>query len=150
MICAESDRDRDLPDVLALLEHAGLSSNDLYAPGCRYWRYVRNGRLVGFCGLERSGHFRLLRSVAVHEAARGQGVARQLVGAVEAFAREQGIRHIYLFSKDSAAFFEGLGWTEIPVEEAARLLPEAPQVIRYNAHGWYPNERAFCRDLDQE
>jgi len=150
VICTESERDRDLPEVLALLDHAGLSGHDLYAPDCRYWRFVKHGRLVGFCGLERSGRFGLLRSVAVHETARGQGIARQLVSAAEAFARDQDIRRLYLFSKDEAPFFERLGWTEVPVEEAARLLRQAPQVIRYNRVGWYPDERALRRDLHDE
>jgi N-acetylglutamate synthase-like GNAT family acetyltransferase len=97
--------------------------------------------------LERSGQFGLLRSVAVHASMRGQGVARRLLETAEAFAGSQGVGQIYLFSKDTASFFEALGWSPVPVEEAAARLSRAAQVIRYNRIGWYPNERALRRDL---
>jgi len=44
-------------------------------------------------------------------------------------------------------FFEKLGWYEVPVAEASKAAQAAPQVRRDHQVGWYPNERAFRRDL---
>jgi len=53
----------------------------------------------------------------------------------------------YLVSKDVGVFFEKLGWYEVPVAEASKAAQAAPQVRRDHQVGWYPNERAFRRDL---
>jgi amino-acid N-acetyltransferase len=139
----------DLDDVVGLLRGSGLSSDDLYAAGSTCWKVVGGGRLLGFCSLERSGDCGLLRSVAVREAARGRGVGTHLVEAAVAFARAQGLTSLYLFSKDTAAFFLALGWFDVPVREAAERLSAAPQVVRYNRVGWYANERALRLNITQ-
>jgi hypothetical protein len=59
-----------------------------------------------------------------------------------------GIRDVYLFSKDTGAYFERLGWREVAVEEVAMRAANAPQVRRYNEIGWYPDERAFARRVE--
>ncbi|MBX9593704.1 MAG: GNAT family N-acetyltransferase [Roseomonas sp.] len=58
-----------------------------------------------------------LASVFVTPAARRQGVATALVKAVEALAVSQGVRRLWLFTPDQAAFYAARGWVRAGVEE---------------------------------
>jgi len=137
----------DRHDVHALLDACGLSTYDVFSPDALYWTARSDAALVGFCGLELADRAALLRSVSVHDAHRGQGLASRLVEAALVEARARAIERIYLFSKDTGRFFEQMGWLPVPVEEASTIMCAAPQVRRYQHVGWYPNERAFRRDL---
>ena len=139
---AHEDRD----EARALLDSCGLSSSDIFVPGAFYW-LARDNALAGFCGLEPDEDAGLLRSIAVRRDARGQGLARALLETALDAARRYSITRIYLFSKDTGAFFESLGWKEVPVKETAEVMRAAPQVKHYNRIGWYPEERAFRRDI---
>lgn len=147
MIKIEHATQADQREVHALLDACGLSTHDIFSCDALYWAARSETVLVGFCGLEWVENAALLRSVSVHDAYRGRGLARRLIEAVIAEAEARAIHRIYLFSKDIGAFFETLGWREVPVEEASKIMQDAPQVRRYDQVGWYPNERAFRRDV---
>jgi N-acetylglutamate synthase-like GNAT family acetyltransferase len=116
---------------------------EVLAPGTMYFVARMGEKLVGVCGLEFDGESALLRSVAVDNSARGRGIARDLIdGAIQELHRRS-VRVLFLFSKDTGAYFENLGWVEVPVGEAADALRQAPQVKRYDRVGWYVDERAF-------
>jgi N-acetylglutamate synthase-like GNAT family acetyltransferase len=83
----------------------------------------------------------------VHDAHRGQGLAKQLIETVIAEAKARAIDRIYLFSKDTGNYFQMLGWREVSVQEVSQVMQAAPQVRRYHQIGWYPDERAFRRDV---
>lgn len=137
----------DQSEVHALLGACGLSAHDIFSSDALYWTARSESGLAGFCGLEWTNHAALLRSVSVRHEYRGQGLARRLVEAAIAEAEAHAIRCIYLFSKDTGSFFEALGWFEVPVSEVSEIMHAAPQVRRYHQIGWYPDERAFRRDL---
>ena len=40
-----------------------------------------------------------------------------------------------------------MGFHEVPVSELIAVLPDAPQVHRYEMLGWLPTEVAWRRDL---
>ncbi len=52
-----------------------------------------------------------LASLYVLPPFRQQGLGRQLVRALEAFAWEQGFRQLYLLTEGQASYYEPLGWT---------------------------------------
>ena len=137
----------DQNEVHALLSACGLSTHDIFSSGALYWTARSETSLIGFCGLELAEDAALLRSVSVRDEDRGRGLARQLVEMVIGEAQARAIHRIYLFSKDTGGFFETLGWYEVPVDEVARTMHTAPQVRRYHQIGWYPDERAFRRDV---
>ncbi len=137
--------DADRSAIVALLAGCGLSAHAVLAPGTLYWVGCTEDAVVGVCGLEPGDGCALLRSVAVAPAQRGQGVARRLIDAALAEAARRGLHEVCLFSKDTGACFERLGWREVPVVSVARRLPRAPQVMHYEASGWYADERAFAR-----
>jgi len=133
----------DAPSIHELLTDCDLSTLEVLAPGTMYFVARMGEKLVGVCGLEFDGESALLRSVAVDNSARGRGIARDLIdGAIQELHRRS-VRVLFLFSKDTGAYFENLGWVEVPVGEAADALRQAPQVKRYDRVGWYVDERAF-------
>lgn len=54
-----------------------------------------------------------LASLYVAPPARGRGLGAQLVHAAVAYARDQGVPRLYLFTPEHAAFYARLGWREI-------------------------------------
>ena len=54
--------------------------------------------VVGMVGLEINGEVALLRSLAVDPNFRGKGIGNQLVENIEAYAKERGVRDIYLLT----------------------------------------------------
>jgi len=138
----EGDRDA----MAAVLEACGLSPSGILAPGTLYWVCRAQNELLGTCGIEPGNGCALLRSVCVVRKRRGNRIAERLVSRALLEAARLGLRDVYLFSKDTGGYFERLGWREVTVAEVAARLPEAPQVRRYEAIGWYPDERAFVRN----
>jgi N-acetylglutamate synthase-like GNAT family acetyltransferase len=137
----------DAPSIRELLTDCDLSTLEVLEPGTLYFVARLGEKLVGVCGLEFDGESALLRSVAVDNGTRGRGIARALIdGAIRELNRRS-VPVLFLFSKDTGAYFENLGWVEVPVGEAADALRQAPQVKRYDRVGWYFNERAFRRSL---
>jgi N-acetylglutamate synthase-like GNAT family acetyltransferase len=138
----------------ALLAECGLSSNAVLAAGTRYWLAQRGGEVIGVVGLElgagttpKNGGAALLRSAAVRPQARGQGIGAALLWWALDQARSGGYRRVYLFSTGAGAFWARQGFREVPVPELVAALPDAPQVLYYDQHGWLPDEVAWRKDL---
>ncbi|MFN8501294.1 GNAT family N-acetyltransferase [Kouleothrix sp.] len=138
----------NLRALAALIGGAGLGTNDLLAPGSRYWLALDGERVpVGAIGAEYGADAVLLRSAAVRAAARGQGIGAALLAHALGEARRQGCARAYLFSTDAGAFWARMGFREVPVPELVAALPAAPQVRHYDALGWLPTEVAWRIDL---
>jgi N-acetylglutamate synthase-like GNAT family acetyltransferase len=133
----------DAQSIHQLLTDCDLSISEVLEPGTVYFVARLSEKVVGVCGLEFDGESALLRSVAVDNGMRGRGIARALIDDALRELHCKSIRVLFLFSKDMGAYFENLGWVEVPVGEAADALRQAPQVKRYDRTGWYINERAF-------
>ena len=76
-----------------------------------------DGRILGSAVLEPYGEAVLLRSVAVDESRRGQGLGARLTAAALDLARQNGARRAYLLTETAGGFFERLGFRTIPREE---------------------------------
>lgn len=138
----------DRPRVEHVLVEVGLSIDGIMEPGTRYWLVEDfDGRTVGTVGLELGDGAALLRSAAVHPFRRSQGIGRNLVERALATARDVGCRHVYLFSTGAGAYWQRLGFHEVPVAEVASALPKAPQVMKYTALGSLASEVAWRREL---
>ncbi len=115
----------DLSFATEQLGAAGLPTGDLTTAHLALAADGEAG-LAGVIGLERFGDVALLRSLVVSPPARGAGVGRALVQALESSARAQGIRELWLLTIDADVFFSGLGFGE-------RDRTSAPDAIRGSA-----------------
>jgi N-acetylglutamate synthase-like GNAT family acetyltransferase len=115
----EQARPHDLADGIALLRRVALSEEDVAERWGHYF-VVRedDGRVVGVAGLEVHGGDGLLRSLAVDDDYRGQGLGAQLVAAAFERAERLSLHTVYLLTTDAQDYFARLGFVECPREEA--------------------------------
>lgn len=112
----------ELPALLALLRQSALPVEDIAEAGVSFLVDVRDGEVAGVIGLQRAGEDALLRSLAVAPAWRGQGLARQLVAALETDACAQAIGGLYLLTQTAERFFSLQGFQVLPRGEAPAAL----------------------------
>ncbi|MBB3219808.1 arsenic resistance N-acetyltransferase ArsN2 [Pseudoduganella umbonata] len=84
------------------------------------------GEICCAAGYERYGELALLRSVAVAQRWRGQGMGKQMLESIKARARIHGIRRLYLLTTTAPEFFAGHGF----VRAARNTAPAALQASR--------------------
>ena len=93
--------------VLALVADCDLHTGDLSPEKLRHFVVARKGdTVIGAIGLEIFPPHALLRSLAVAEDFRGQGVATRLIDAIERHARNVGVNAIYLLTLSAAGLFD--------------------------------------------
>jgi N-acetylglutamate synthase-like GNAT family acetyltransferase len=103
----------DLPAVLDLLSASGLPHDGL-AEHFDMALVARDGdAIVGSAALELYDEAALLRSVAVAEEMRGQGLGRQLTTAALDLARAHDVQRIYLLTTTAEGYFPGFGFAPI-------------------------------------
>jgi amino-acid N-acetyltransferase len=121
-LTAEPARPHDVPEALDLLRRVELSEKDVAERWGHYF-VVRedDGRVVGVAGLEIHGDHGLLRSVAVDEDYRGQGLGGSLVEAALQRAARLKLATVYLLTIDARDYFARQGFADCPREDA----PEA-------------------------
>jgi amino-acid N-acetyltransferase len=123
---AEPARPHDLRGALDLLGRAELTEQDVAERWGHYF-VVRedDGRVVGMAGLEIHGEDGLLRSVAVDEDYRGQGLAASLVEAAMARAKLVRLRSVYLLTTTARDYFARHGFSDCPRDEAPAAIRES-------------------------
>lgn len=103
----------DLPAVLELLAASNLPRDGL-AEHFDAAVVARDGAaVVGSAALELYGEAALLRSVAVAEGLRGQGLGRELTTAALELARARGVRRVYLLTTTAETYFPAFGFAPI-------------------------------------
>jgi len=127
-------------DALDLLARSKLQTSDIDGSISTFFGATTNGALVGVIGLERRGPFGLVRSMAVDEAARHRGIARQLYARAEQEAHSDGLTCLYALTETAEAFFNAAGFervsrTDAPPEVAAStqfaaLCPASAALLR--------------------
>lgn len=133
--------------ICTLLRSCGLSATGLFSPSSVVLVAVRDGTVIGTCGLEIDGAAGLLRSLAVDQSARETGLSRRLTGVLIDHARRRGVLRLFTFSKDRGDYFVHHGWRDVPLADAVPQIENTAQVRRYHAVGWYADERALRLDL---
>jgi amino-acid N-acetyltransferase len=86
--------------------------------------------LVGSAALEVYGPYALLRSVAVDESLRGQGVGQLLTAEVLALARRLALREVFLLTETAAGFFPKFGFEPIA---RTGVPPEVRQSVEFRS-----------------
>jgi len=86
-----------------------------------------DGNVMGFVRYESGILNGLLASLFVYSDYFDQGIEEQLVTHIEDVARSNFRRQLVLFSSTAGDFYSGLGFDEVPLGEAMRLIQETPQ-----------------------
>ncbi|MFB6127150.1 MAG: arsenic resistance N-acetyltransferase ArsN2 [Halolamina sp.] len=143
----------DLDAVRELLVHAGLPTAGVgddegdgdHQKDADYW-LVRDEAddAVGCVGLERYDDAGLLRSLAVVDARRGEGLGTDLVGAVERAAANDGLTRLFLLTTDATGFFAALGYDRVARDDA----PAAVRASVEFAEACPTSATAMCKRLD--
>jgi amino-acid N-acetyltransferase len=120
---AEPARPHDVPEALDLLSRCGLSKKDVAERWGHYFVvHEDDGRVVGVAGLELHGEDGLLRSVAVDDDYRGQGLGASLVEAVFGRAARLEIGTVFLLTTDARDYFARQGFADCPRDEAPEAI----------------------------
>ncbi len=103
--------------------------NDPYsfilAPGGQIFMAIQNGRAIGCCALLAlpDGSWEIAK-MAVAEQERGQGIGRQVLEYVIAYAKDRSIRRLYIETNSSLTnaihLYESVGFRHIPPERVQR------------------------------
>lgn len=86
-----------------------------------------DGELVGVAGVELYGDVGLLRSVAVGESWRSRGLGRKLTEDRLRWARERGVRELFLLTVDAQSYWERYGFVRMERSEAPESISATSQ-----------------------
>jgi len=110
----------------SLLESSGLPVKDL-SDRIRLFVLEDSNNLAGTIGIEYEKQTGLLRSLAVDPNLRGRGLGKKLVYFLEAFARDQGVKELYLLTTTAEAFFSGLNYEIIQRSRVPGFIKETTE-----------------------
>lgn len=100
-----------LPAAIALLESAGLPTEDLTEKHCEEFFFSGPASAPsGLVGLEVFREVALLRSLVVTRESRSRSLGTALLEHAEAHARSRGVGTIYLLTTTAETFFSGRGY----------------------------------------
>lgn len=112
----------DLPAIISLLKASGLPCEDLSPGGQELIVAVSESRIAGVVGLERSGPYGLVRSLAVEPGKRGQGLGKALLDEALLRAWLKGVGEVFILTTTAPGFFEKQGFEAAVRSEAPRSI----------------------------
>ena len=112
-------QDPDVDEMLELLKDSGLPVEDLVpASPAQFLVATRGGATAGCVGIELTGRYALIRSLAVRKTNRGEGIGSRLLQSAEDLCRQKGIRAVYLLTLTAEPFFARTGYRRIERDSA--------------------------------
>src|SRR6266567_1147913 len=143
-IIIDAAQEIDLPAILALLEKSVLPQDGLSDYMATTLVAREDHTIVGSAALELYGTVALLRSVAVADPLRGQGLGQQLTKEALKLAEQHGVTLVYLLTETASGFFPRFGFRPIPRSEVAPAVhastewttacPDTAQAMVANLH----------------
>ncbi|SMC45041.1 arsenic resistance N-acetyltransferase ArsN2 [Sporomusa malonica] len=117
----------DLSKVSQLIVSAGLPTAGVESSINNFLVASNKGNeLLAVIGMERSGSYGLLRSLAVASSSRKQGIAAQLVTTALSKARSSGIKEVYLLTETAEKYLKQFGFNKVSrAEVPASLLNDS-------------------------
>ena len=114
----------DKQEVLALISGAELPVEDLSDETMRNFMVARDkdDTIIGVVGIEMYQENGLLRSLAVDPVCREQGLGGRLTREIEAFARCNGIKTLYLLTTTAANFFPKFEYQVVPRDQTPESI----------------------------
>jgi len=118
-------------EARALIGGCGLDAEGVTDEMLRDFLLARKGSgIIGAVGLEFYGPDVLLRSLAVAEIRRGQGVAKLLAASAEKYARSRKAATVYLLTETADGFFAGQGFERIDRDKAPEKIRATAEFSR--------------------
>lgn len=114
---------KDRTDVVALLATERMPTQDLPRSLDHFILACQGSQVIGCVGLEPLKGLGLLRSLAVLPRYRGRAVGGTLVDRLTAYARQLGLRELFLLTTDAAGFFQKRGFRRL----SRRSVPKSIQ-----------------------
>jgi amino-acid N-acetyltransferase len=110
--------------IVAMLNAEKLPVNDLPSTLDNFLVALQKDKVIGVAGVEVYGDHGLLRSLVVHPAYQGKGIAGQLVSSIESLALSKGLGNIYLLTETAPDYFARKNYdritrAEVPAEVQA-------------------------------
>lgn len=106
-----------------LLLECGLPVGDLDALDFEYFLGCGDEeKPAGVIGLELHGREALLRSLAVTTDARSSGCGGALIAELEAFAKSQGVKDLYLLTETAERYFASRGYRSVERSAVAETI----------------------------
>ena len=121
-ITIEPARSSDLKAILSLLTQSGLPQDGVSDHIASALVARSNQAVVGCAALELYGQSALLRSVAVAEKFKGQGLGKQLTQEILNLGKEKGVSHFYLLTETAGEYFPRFGFQPIDRAEVPDLV----------------------------
>jgi amino-acid N-acetyltransferase len=118
-------RPEDFESTAALLRSARLTLDGLRERFADALVAASDQEILGCVALELYGRSALLRSLAVAESARGEGLGVQLTEGALRMARERGAHDVYLLTETAQGFFPRFGFRAEERSEAPAALRES-------------------------
>ena len=107
----------DVPQILDLLKRQSLPPDGLTDHAATTVVARLDGRVVGSAAIEMYADGGLLRSVAVDDSLKGQGLGRALTEQAVALARAAGLDALYLLTTTAEGYFPKLGFERTTRED---------------------------------
>lgn len=101
---------------------AHLPTEDLTEGNPRFFRFERNGEIVGYGGFEPHRPYALMRSVVVLPMARGKGLGRAVAEGLMQRAAAEDCPEVFLLTTSAVEFFRHLGFRPIDRADAPRQI----------------------------
>jgi amino-acid N-acetyltransferase len=118
----------DLPALKTFLDDCGLPSSDLTVAHLDDFLILsQSRRVLGSIGMEKFGSDALLRSLAIDNVMRGEGLAKRLLEEMESTARDCGVSRLYLLTTSADRFFEHHGYQRIDRSSAPASIQNTTQ-----------------------
>lgn len=100
----------------------GLNASNLHL----FCKMSESGTVEGVIGVETYGDSFLLRSLAVREGFRNQGIARSLLDEAFQFAKSNGYYHAYLLTETIGDVMHRQGFREVPRCHVPEEMQQSP------------------------
>jgi amino-acid N-acetyltransferase len=120
-------REVNYSEIIRLLENCELPTRDLNPNTSIFMGAFYDEDLVGCIGLEKIGDSGLLRSLAVDQNYRGEGIGFELTKAVLTESIKKSYSEVYLLTTDAEKFFIKAGFYKIIKENSPKAVKETKQ-----------------------
>lgn len=126
-LTARQASNADYEMICRILNEHQLPAEDCLAHLSHFFILEFGNRTAGIGGLEVYGQYGLLRSIVILDDFRLRGIGRHLVHLIIEYARDQGIRSIYLLTEDSQQYFSRLGFLAVDRTSAPDVITQTQQ-----------------------